>query len=227
MKLLDYPNLLKSFIAELGKELAMRRTVWRVIPGTDHQFGSSEKQRRYDSMRLMEKVFKEMNPRELQTIVERIERKKLETSKPTPKLFSLVLLFLFLSFGTQAQNMPTNEMPIDTISDGILKIRVINDHLKFYQRDTQFDVTISFKADQDASFQFKEKFTKKGVFNILIQKKGIYQIKVRDSKTPCVYIQILDVQEKTIGQHSVIQCSEPVYPKNDKMEKTNKKPSRT
>ena len=220
MKLLDYPSLLKSFIAELGKELAMRRTVWRVIPGTSHKFGSPEKQSRYDSMRLMEKVFKEMNTRELQTIVERIERKKLEASKPVPKLFPLILFFLFLSFGTSAQT-------VDTIFNGKLHLQVINEHLDFYKKNQKFDVTVAYKESQASNFQFKEKISKKGVFSILLNKKGLYKIQVRDFKTPCVFVLIIDYQDSETGKHHFIKCSEPIYPETDKMVKTNKKPSRT
>lgn len=222
MKLLDYPSLLKSFVAELGKELAMRRIVWRVIAGTSHLFGSSEKQNRYDSMRLMEKVFKEMNPRELQTIVERIVRKK-EAAKSSSNLFNSAIVILLLLFSSCSLS---GQEQVDTVSNGILKLKVINDHLKFYKKDVEFNIMIAYKENQEAKFQFKEKIKKKGSFLMLVQKNGIYKINVYDSKTPCVFVMILDIQESTTSKSSFLQCTEPIYPENEKKARTNKKPSR-
>lgn len=184
MKLLDYPSLLKSFIAELGKELAMRRTVWRVIPGTSHQFGSPEKQRRYDSMRLMEKVFKEMNTRELQTIVERIERKKLEASKPTTKLFPLILLFLFLSFGLSAQKT-IKLNAVDTIDhNSILEVFSLHEHLKFYHEKQVLDIKVIYKP-VGGSFEFKESFQKSGVIKYAAIHLGTYKFTIQDKDSTC------------------------------------------
>lgn len=172
-------------------------------------------------MRLMEKVFKEMNTRELQTIVERIKRKKEETKKSVPKLFLVIVLLQFFSFGSFAQEQ------VDTISNGILHLQVINEHLDFYQRDQEFDIKVAYQENQESNFQFKQKFKKKGVFSILLNEKGIYKIKVQDSKTPCVFVLIINYQDRTIGKHHFIQCTKPIYPETDKKARTNKKPSRT
>lgn len=84
-KSINYSVLLKSFTSELKLELSMRRKVWRVIPGTQHKFSNQEKQSRYNDMRLMQKVFEEMNTKELLTIIQRIERKRIEAENPSQK----------------------------------------------------------------------------------------------------------------------------------------------
>jgi len=219
MKLLDYPSLLKSFIAELGKELAMRRTVWRVIPGTDHQFGSSEKQSRYDSMRLMEKVFKEMNTRELQTIVERIERKKEEVRKSTPKLFSIILIFIFFSFGSQAQKI-IELNAVDTIDqNSILEVFTLDQHLKFYHPKQMLDIKVAYKPT-GGKYKFKESFDKSGAIKYAAIHLGKYKFVIRDSVSSCkciIEIEFLgsDSKIKSIETYR-LECMDANYPNPNK-----------
>jgi len=155
MKLLDYPILLQSFVVELGKELAMRRTIWRVIPGTSHKFGSSKKQSRYDKMRLMEKVFKEMKASELAKIVNRINQKKEESKKSTPKLFLVILLLQFFSFSLFAQNSISLNA-VDTIDhNSILEVFSLHEHLTFYNEKQMLNIKVAYKP-MGGKFKFKE-----------------------------------------------------------------------
>lgn len=215
MKLLDYPSLLKSFVAELGKELAMRRTVWRVIPGTAHKFGSPEKQSRYDSMRLMEKVFKEMNTRELQTIVERIERKKETDRKPIPKLFSLILIFLFLSFGTDAQQVKEFKA-VDTIDhNSILEIFTLDQHLKFYHPNQMLDIKVAYQPT-GGNYKYKEGFEKSGAIKYAAIHLGKYKFVISDKVSSCrciIEVEFLDSNAKIKSiQTYHLECMEADYP---------------
>lgn len=219
MKLLDYPSLLKSFVAELGKELAMRRTVWRVIPGTSHKFGSPEKQSRYDSMRLMEKIFKEMNTRELQTIVERIERKKLAARKSTPKLFSLILILLFLSFGTQAQKI-SEFNAVDTIDqNSILEVFTLDQHLKFYHPNQMLDIKVAYKPT-GGKYKFKESFEKSGAIKYAAIHLGKYKFVIRDSVSSCKCIIEVEFLDSTSEIKSIqtyhLECMDANYPNPNK-----------
>ncbi len=219
MKLLDYPSLLKSFIAELGKELAMRRTVWRVIPGTSHKFGSPEKQSRYDSMRLMEKVFKEMNTRELQTIVERIERKKEAARKSTPKLFSLILIFLFLSFGTQAQKI-SEFQAVDTIDqNSILEVFSLHEHLKFYNEKQLLKVKVAYKPE-GGNFKFKEEFQKSGVIKYAAIHLGTYKFIIQDESSTCRCVIEMEFKKEDAKVLSTLNyelhCWDAKFPDPDK-----------
>lgn len=83
MNLLNYPQLLQSFVAEIKRELTMRRKVWPRVPDQKHRYTDLKNQSRYDDMRLMGKVFEEMTPRELETIVKRIQAKKKEKESPS------------------------------------------------------------------------------------------------------------------------------------------------
>jgi len=84
--MINYKNLLKSFRVELKLELSMRRIVWKHIKNLPHKFPDLKHQKRYNTMRLMFKVFNEMTVAELQTIVKRIKRKK-EEGKSQKSLF--------------------------------------------------------------------------------------------------------------------------------------------
>lgn len=198
MKPLNYPSLLKSFIAELGKELAMRRTVWRVIPGTSHKFGDSKKQSRYDKMRLMEKVFKEMQPKELETIVNRINRKKAEAKKPVPKLFLVILLAIalqFFAFSLTAQKViPLNS--VDTIDhNSILEIFSLHEHLKFYHEKQMLDIKVAYKPT-GGKFNFKEEFQKSGVINYAAIHLGTYKFIIQDKSSTCRCIIEMDFKKE-------------------------------
>ena len=223
MKLLDYPSLLKSFIAELGKELAMRRTVWRVIPGTSHQFGSTEKQRRYDSMRLMEKVFKEMNTRELQTIVERIERKKEAASKSTPKLFLVILLAIalqFFSFGLQAQTL---DFQFEVKDSSILQLLPIDEHLEFFHEKQYLKVIILYKENRTDRFLSDDRVKNvTGTFTFPIKKSGFYQFIFSTDDYPCEFVlertyKVLEDGSKLSGgPDGFLKCWNPIFPNAEK-----------
>lgn len=85
--MLNFTQLLKGFVRELTTELTMRRHVWKLIPGHKEKFLKPEQTKRYNTMLLMRKVFLEMTPRELQKIVERIQRKNEEAKQEQKSLF--------------------------------------------------------------------------------------------------------------------------------------------
>ena len=78
---------LKRFCRELNTELGMRQKVWQKIQGFKSKFFKPEHDRRYKTMLEMLEVFKEMTPRELQAIQDRIKRKKEEENKEVKTLF--------------------------------------------------------------------------------------------------------------------------------------------
>lgn len=150
---------------------------------------------------------------------------ELETSQPPSTLLQssiviiLAIALQFLSFQLSAQT-------VDTITNGTLHLEIINEHLNFYQRDQDFNIKVAYKENQESSFQFQQQFSKKGIFSILLNEKGVYKIKVRDDHTPCVFVLMIHYENETIGKRHYIQCTEPIYPETDKDKRTNKKPNR-
>lgn len=65
-----------NFIAELKTENAMRRKVWRRVPGSHAEFIDPEQQRRYLQTLQMLEFFEAMTDAEFYKINERIDRQK-------------------------------------------------------------------------------------------------------------------------------------------------------
>lgn len=68
----------KTFIAEIDKELGFRRGVWQKVWGTVDRFSDLEQQRRYDVMVSLKEMLNSMTDREVEEMLQRIERRKAE-----------------------------------------------------------------------------------------------------------------------------------------------------
>lgn len=73
----------KDIIAEIKRELAMRRKVWPRIPQQEETFVSSDHQRQYNALKAALSAFEAMTPAEFQTITTRAERQRHEAEKQT------------------------------------------------------------------------------------------------------------------------------------------------
>jgi hypothetical protein len=79
---------------------------------------------------------------------------KVAAKNPIPKLFLVSVLLQLSSITLSAQT-------VNTISNGILHLQVISEHLDFCHRDQDFRVKVAYQKYQDTSFQFKQQFIKK------------------------------------------------------------------
>ena len=73
----------KDIIAELTRELKMRRMDWPRIPQTDEKFVRLDHQRQYDAMQAALLVFQTMHAAEFQLILNRAERLRRESEAQT------------------------------------------------------------------------------------------------------------------------------------------------
>lgn len=71
----------KEIITELKSELAMRRKVWKEIPGNPGHFASMEHTRRFAVLQNALTVFETMYGAEFQLITNRAERLRAEADK--------------------------------------------------------------------------------------------------------------------------------------------------
>ena len=76
----------KDIIAELTRELAMRRRVWREIPGSPGQFPNIDHTRQFAAMSDLLELMRAMQAAEFQLITNRVARLKGVAAKQ-PKLF--------------------------------------------------------------------------------------------------------------------------------------------
>ena len=198
----------------------MRRTVWRVIPGTKHKFGSTEKQSRYDTMRLMEKVYSEMTERELETIVKRIQSKKQEAENPSQTaLFSiLIFCFLFLSSGINAQTIKFEYKDSTTL--GFI---IIDEHLEFYNEKEDLELLILYKENrQDRFYSDDRDYQVTGILQYEVKKSGFYKFQFHTDSYPCEFIieRCFKINEDgsklTGGANGFLKCIEPNFPNKNK-----------
>ena len=167
----------------------------------------------------MEKVFKEMQPKELETIVSRIERKKLEARKSTPKLFSVIILLCFLSFGTQAQKVYTLNA-VDTIDhNSILEVFTLDQHLKFYHPKQMLVVQIAYQP-AGGKYRFKESFEKAGVIKYAAIHLGKYKFVIFDTVSSCECIIEVEFIKSGAKVKSIqtyhLECMDANYPNPEK-----------
>lgn len=68
----------KDALAELQKEMYMRRKVWKMADRKNEKFYNSEHQKRYDTLREVHDTIAAITPKEWHEFQQRIERKKQE-----------------------------------------------------------------------------------------------------------------------------------------------------
>lgn len=73
----------KEIIAELSRELAMRRKVWREIPGSHGQFPDLDHTRQFAAMSDLLELMRAMQAAEFQLITNRVARLKGVAAKKT------------------------------------------------------------------------------------------------------------------------------------------------
>lgn len=76
-------HTLHDFSKEIQRELAIRRQVWRRIPGTTAQFQDPEHQKQYDTLDSLGVLEQMMTLKEFQAIKDRISRHEKEATAQT------------------------------------------------------------------------------------------------------------------------------------------------
>lgn len=73
-----------EMMSEIMRELSVRRHVWSTVPGTNkHQFANLDHQKHYTRLADIQTFIEAITPTEFKTILDRIERRKVEAESQT------------------------------------------------------------------------------------------------------------------------------------------------